>query len=282
MTPDTSIVERMYGALVEEIGRTRPELLKGSFTVAEIYQNLVPYRTHRDRIGADMNGDYEHALLRLLAGEGGWVELDSGAARRRLQEELKAIDPDTGIYRNFAACEVRLNSERLEGDGTPTGSGEGMDEEASDEEVEGEPWLAEMEGDAAVDTDPAGAEGPPSDFIGPAPELDPAIPAGEDEPPAASGQGLGAAVGSTGTNGSGTGEGAASPAREEEAGGLDGEDGAADESCRWCRERLPERGDLRFCPYCGSRADLRPCPECSAELESDWIFCVACGAEAGD
>ena len=47
------VLERFHRALIEEIQTQRPEYLTGAFTVAEIYQNLVPYGSHRDRIGVD-------------------------------------------------------------------------------------------------------------------------------------------------------------------------------------------------------------------------------------
>ena len=107
------LVERLHQALVEEIRARRPQYLHQPFTVAEIYQDLVPYRSHRDRIGAAMNGDYEHAILRLLAGEGGFVTLESDAARRRMAEELESGNPNTGIFREYAALDVRLNPLRV-------------------------------------------------------------------------------------------------------------------------------------------------------------------------
>ena len=57
----SDVLARFHQALVEEIRSQRPEYLDGPFTVAEIYQNLVPYGSHRDRIGVEMNGDYEDA-----------------------------------------------------------------------------------------------------------------------------------------------------------------------------------------------------------------------------
>ena len=95
--------------LVEEILRTRPLYLSEPFTVAEIYQNLVPYRTHHDRIGVEMNGDYEDALLRLLAGEGEYLLLESDHARREIRDELGSPRPNRGLYREYAAADVRLN-----------------------------------------------------------------------------------------------------------------------------------------------------------------------------
>lgn len=109
--PD-SLLDRFFDALVREIRKSRPGDLQSSFTVAEIYQNLVPYRTHRDIIGVEINGDYEDALLRLLAGEGEFLEMESQAARKRIQEELRSSNPNTTIYREFAAAEVRLHRAR--------------------------------------------------------------------------------------------------------------------------------------------------------------------------
>ena len=108
------VLSRFYGALVDEIRVQRPDYLTGQFTVAEIYQNLVPYGVHRDRIGVEINGDYEDALLRLLAGEGGYLILDSETALRDLREELESPNPNTGMYREYAAVDVRLNAARLD------------------------------------------------------------------------------------------------------------------------------------------------------------------------
>ena len=61
---------------------------------------------------------------------------------------------------------------------------------------------------------------------------------------------------------------------DQEAGGI-----FVPENCRWCREDLPNRDNMKFCPFCGSDVRLRPCPECGEELEINWRFCVACGTE---
>jgi hypothetical protein len=111
---ESELLERFHRALIEEIQMQRPEYLTGPFTVAEIYQNLVPYGSHRDRIGVHMNGDYEDALLRLLAGEGGYLVLESEPALRELRAELETPNPNTGLYREFAAVDVRLNRTMLD------------------------------------------------------------------------------------------------------------------------------------------------------------------------
>lgn len=107
-------LERFFDVLVETIRDAKPGYISRSFTVAEIYQSLIPYRTHRDRLGVEMNGDYEDVLLRLLAGEGEFLQMESEQARGRIQKELRRKNPNTGVYREFAAAEVRLNPARVE------------------------------------------------------------------------------------------------------------------------------------------------------------------------
>ncbi len=104
---------RLFDALVSEIRERWPEYLHARFTVAEIYQNLIPWRTHRDAMGVATSAEYERALLRLLAGEGDRLALESEPAREEIRTELESGDPDTGLYRDFAAVGVRLNPSRV-------------------------------------------------------------------------------------------------------------------------------------------------------------------------
>lgn len=103
-----SPLRRLHAALVQALRERDPGGLGRPFTVAEIYQDLVPYRTHRDAIGVEMNGDYEHLVLRLLAGEEGLVAVESQLARQEMEAELGRSNPNTGIFRDYAAVDVRL------------------------------------------------------------------------------------------------------------------------------------------------------------------------------
>jgi len=249
------ILRRFHGALVTEIRKSNPGYLDGPFTVAEIYQNLVPYRTHRDEIGVEMNGDYEDALLRLLAGEGDYLVIESNDARQMICEELEASNPNTGIFRDFAAADVRLNPQMLglvEDEipevvaGAPESeTGEGWETFEDVFEVE-EPEEAAQEGgfpmeDSSVDTsgEPAVAE-----------EQVDLSDTGHTDLPAT---GVVEAV-------------------EEDASESPG-------TCPWCRESLPSSGHLSFCPFCGSSLKVVPCSGCGEEIEHNWRFCVACGTE---
>ena len=138
---------RLFVALVREIRTRWPEYLHSRFTVAEIYQNLIPWRRHRNTIDIATSAEYEQALLRLLAGEGDYLALESQAAREEIQAELEARFPNTGLYRDFAAVGVRLNSSRL-----PAGDGGAGHREAASANVPDHDALgvAEREPDAAA------------------------------------------------------------------------------------------------------------------------------------
>ena len=49
--------------------------------------------------------------------------------------------------------------------------------------------------------------------------------------------------------------------------------------CHWCREELPVRDSIHFCPFCGSDLRPSPCRECGEPMEARWQFCGSCGAD---
>ncbi len=109
------LLERFHLALVASIERANPAYLREGFTIREIHEELIPYRTHRDLIGVAMNGDYEDGLMRLLAGEGGYLTLETGEALTALRDELAGKAPDTGLFKEFPDAVVRLNPTMLGG-----------------------------------------------------------------------------------------------------------------------------------------------------------------------
>ena len=88
-------VDRLYQALRASLeGRGGAA---GEVTVSEIYQTLVPYARARSELGFEMNADYEHALMRLIAGEGGFARLEPPEARAQVTRELESSNPDVTI-----------------------------------------------------------------------------------------------------------------------------------------------------------------------------------------
>jgi hypothetical protein len=277
MSFETSeILGRFHRALVTEIRKSNPAYLDGPFTVAEIYQNLVPYRTHRDEIGVEMNADYEDALLRLLAGEGDYLVIESKEARQTIREELDASNPNTGIFRDFAAADVRLNPQMLGMVEDVVASGgdavapeveveeayETFDEvfgaDGPEEEAErGEPVVEDMSFETVEEPSPFEEETVEEEAAEQAEESAPfeTEPAGVETAPE---------------------PGVVAVAGEE----IDqAEVSEVPGTCPWCRESLPDRGELNYCPFCGSNLTVIPCSECGEELELNWRFCVACGTE---
>lgn len=287
------VLRRFHRALVREIQANNPEHLGAPFSVAEIYQNLVPYRTHRDEIGVEMNADYEHALLRLLAGENDYLTIESRTARQEIREELESPNPNTGLYRDFAAADVRLNPEKVDEalmwESDPIG-------EAPEEEGEGR-----IAGAADSVPEPAG-EGPSFAVEGENVEREPSdeneaeeeegwMETGESVRESAGGEDLGETVTEVDPEAvlvelSGE-EIPADIETDDDMEGkpsVDGPDpvkveGFPPATCAWCREALPKRIGVNFCPFCGCSVHLVPCPECGEELELNWRFCIACGTE---
>jgi Double zinc ribbon len=117
---DQGDVDRLFRGLVAVLAERDPARLERGFEVAELYQDLVPYRTHRNQLGFATNQDYEGAVLGLLAGLGGFATVEPVEAQETLASEAASPNPDPTLFREFAAARVRLNRARvrslLEGD----------------------------------------------------------------------------------------------------------------------------------------------------------------------
>jgi hypothetical protein len=270
MSQSGDVLERFYGVLLQQIRETRHEYLTTPFSVAEIYQDLVPYQSHRDSIGVEMKGDYEDALFRMLSGEGDYLMLDSEVARQQMQNELAGPNPNTALFREFAALEVRLHPSRV-----PLGSGSGGPAGATEEPVinpEGASEEVETSPDAELELVETEAPAPlPSDV-------------GEEESVEPTGPG-GGAPSDDGVVGHIETASAPPLAAVEESPPPDEPASTETESsdvltvCIWCREDLPVRVSVHFCPFCGSDLRPSPCRECGEEMEARWQFCVSCGTD---
>jgi hypothetical protein len=280
------VLERFHRALIEEIQTQRPDYLTGPFTVAEIHQNLVPYGSHRDQIGVEMNGDYEDALIRLLSGEGGFLILDSEPALRDLRAELETQNPNTGLYREFAAVDVRLNQAYLDLSAAAVDQLPDLVEELEAEDPMAMAELAPSEGTAsAADMGivPPGVDiFSDSDQVISAPEPPSSEGAtGTDRPPLApeyvEPPETEAVPSPASADHPSSDQSSAEEPASAAAGGPEHEG-----ACRWCRAEMPDRENLKFCPFCGTDLNLVPCAMCREEVEPGWRFCIACGTEVGE
>lgn len=99
---------RLFRFLVRHLAREDPDRLHAHMEIAELYQTILPYRRFKRELQFDSVEDYEMALLRLLAGVGGYATVDPPDAQQALAVEAEAIAPDPGAFRAFAAARVQL------------------------------------------------------------------------------------------------------------------------------------------------------------------------------
>lgn len=258
------LIERFTRALAWILHEERPDALVGPITVAELYQDIAPYRRMRVLAGIEIHADYEHALIRLLSGEGGFARLDPDSARDALAVEAEAIDPDLSAYRRFAACEVWLSpGEEIPSIPVrpvlPPPPAEPLKFTAPPEDEPDETAVDELDD---LDELEARAELEEREELEQVP-----LPPSRD---VASAHEIASALAATGGRRSGpaAGSGAAQPSA------------AAPTTCAFCGQRLPQHREIRYCPHCGGDQTARQCAACGERLEDDWRYCIACGTPA--
>lgn len=134
-------LDGLFELLVRALSReTR---LAVPFVAAEVYERLVPYRSNRSAMKVATHQDYEMTVLRLLAGERGYVRLEPDEIREGYQREVTTANPDPAIFRNFPDSQVMINrlaAERfLRGESVYAPPAPPGAEDLDDPEVEEEP-----------------------------------------------------------------------------------------------------------------------------------------------
>jgi hypothetical protein len=289
---DHAMLDRLYTRLTAALSE-RPDPFGAPITVAELYQELVPYRAVRGDVGFAMNADYEHTLLRLLSGEGEFARLEPTGARDEILRELRSPNPNVSVYREYAACEVWitpppeaapalgddedlqfLQSLGADIDDDPGDEviGFGVLELTEDDEIEAQSENGGYGADTGAPAEPYGMEHEmPAES---APESAGVTETGE----AASAAATEPAAERRETDGrSSAAEAAARYAAAQQAAVSAAGSGG---SCVFCDSRLPAGRKARYCPFCGGDQTMRPCPTCGEALEAGWVFCIACGAPA--
>ena len=234
-------VERMFRHLVRVIRTRFPQYLSQPFDVAELYQNILPYRHHRRDLGLETNEDYEITMLELLGGSHGYVLVDD-RMREALRAELSSRNPDPGAFRQFPDSQVTLSHTAIQRlDATPSA-----------------PPPMERHTDE-------------SPVVGAVPSSPPlTVSRANDAAPSPR-----AARASTGASLSGRTTGSAPTPRSD--GTITPEAG---DRCRACNEPLPAGRAITFCPHCGENLTRVNCPACGSEMEIGWRFCPVCGRPA--
>jgi Double zinc ribbon len=103
-------LDRLFRQVVHALAARDRARIAEPVQVAELYQELVPYRQYRSALRFDTYQDYEMALLRLLGGERGYARVEPAEAQEALDLESRAAYPDPGAIREFAAARVYLDA----------------------------------------------------------------------------------------------------------------------------------------------------------------------------
>src|SRR5467141_1114333 len=105
-------LDRLFGLLVVALAReTRVAV---PFPASDVYERLVPYRSNRSRLNVATHQDYEMAVLRLLAGERNYLQLEPDNVREAMQREIATINPDPAYFRSFPDAQVMVNGRAAE------------------------------------------------------------------------------------------------------------------------------------------------------------------------
>ena len=235
-------LDRLFECLVEAL--SRDARLAIPFPAADLYERLVPYRSNRSRLKVATHQDYEMAVLRLLAGERGLVQVEPVDVREGMQREVTATNPDTAFFRNFPDARVMINrfaAERvLRGGATayvpPTPVGE-PELDTPEQEEEPVSWTSEN----PIPPVAFPTVGRPD--IEDAPGFEPSAPAFEL---------------------------------------AESEEGVPPRQCPYCGGSLPANRKVNFCPHCGQppSGELK-CPACGSEVDVGWAYCIGCGRATG-
>lgn len=239
---------RFARRLIEQLAASKDGVNR-AVPIGMVRDKILPYRTHRRALMLESVEDYETVLLRLVAGERGFVRTLPVAAAQRCQEELADANPDLGVLDEVAESTIQITSLAAaqilgdEADGVAPSEAKGRERDVT---------LREAKGPISTETPAPSAETrPPGDNRV---EAKARIP---KERPAASVASLPQPDHST-------------------------EEPVTMTECPHCHHAMPPGREVVFCPWCGKRLIPFTCSRCQTELDSDWRHCITCGAPVKD
>ncbi|HWA16333.1 MAG TPA: zinc ribbon domain-containing protein [Gemmatimonadales bacterium] len=247
-------LERLFRRLVDNLIAIDPARLHRPLTIGDLLGSIIPYRTTRRALSIDSAEDYDVLVMRLCAGEAGFVRMLSDDVAQVLRDQISSPNPDLDVLREHKQAELVLQTEPL-----AHALGPGPEEAFAPPEVE--EFFEEPEPEPPSRRAPSlrseQAAEPPSRRISfaaePAPPMVPPPPRITAEPtkrtPSPPSAGL-HAEGST--------------------------------RCSFCGGRLPSGRTINFCPHCGQNQSMNRCPECQSDLEIGWKHCINCGHPTGE
>jgi hypothetical protein len=266
-------VARLHELLTEALERTRARPYETPVTVAEIYQEIVPYRAVRSEAGFGMNADYEDALLRLLAGENDLARLEPDHARDEILRELRTVNPNVTIYRSYAGCDVWIR---------PRDDASGSRRSPAAAEPKARETSAGPGEGVGPDRRPSGVTEHSRRQVQPSPasQASQATQASQASHASQRSQRSQASKPSHASQSSQSSSAQAPAGESAVEASTSAAGGAQWRVCAACTGALPRDRSVRFCPACGAHQVSTPCRDCGGILEPGWRYCVDCGADA--
>jgi double zinc ribbon protein len=107
-------LERFFRRIVSNLAAIDAGRLREPVPLAEIPLSIVPYRTNRRALQVDTSEEYEMVLLRLCAGEGGYIQTDPEEVRQKFEDEARSPNPDLEIIHRFEDVLLTMQPERVD------------------------------------------------------------------------------------------------------------------------------------------------------------------------
>lgn len=102
---------RLSDVLVKAL-RTNSSFTDTSFTVTDLYQQILPFRHWRRELGIDTNQEYELGLMRLLSNSPAYLDVEE-RLRDEMAKELANQTPNPARLREFPDSRIVINGAAL-------------------------------------------------------------------------------------------------------------------------------------------------------------------------
>lgn len=104
-----SDLDHFFRQLVVNLSAADPARLYQAIPVADIQNEIIPYRSNRRALGLASAEDYEVLLLRLCAGEQGLAHTSPPEVQAKFESEMAGGNPDLGLLRAHGDALVSLS-----------------------------------------------------------------------------------------------------------------------------------------------------------------------------
>jgi Double zinc ribbon len=106
-------LERFFILLVRNVAAGDPARLAKPLFLVDIRNSILPYRANRRALQMESSEDYELALLRFCAGEGGFARTGPDEVHDEFVKELASSNPDLTVIQRHEDAVVHLDAKAV-------------------------------------------------------------------------------------------------------------------------------------------------------------------------